>query len=455
MKRTKIICLVVILLLTVAFGATAAYAEETEASSVACPSVNGPLHVEGTQLVDQDGEPVQLRGVSTHGLAWFPDYVNLDCFTQLRQEWNANVIRLAMYTAEYGGYCSGGDQQALKDLVDQGVRFAQEADMYVIVDWHILSDNDPNLYRDAALSFFRDVSARYADMDHVIYEICNEPNGGTTWRDVRSYALEVITVIRQNDPDAVILIGTPNWSQNVDQAAADPITVYDNIMYTLHYYAATHKGDLRDKLTAAVNSGLPVFVSEYGVCEASGNGVVDTDQANQWADLLDRLGISYVMWNLSNKNESSSILRPECSVTAGFTQDDLSPAGQWLYQRLTGAIGPAPAPGETAAPDAQQPAQSGDGPASDTMSIEMEMVNSWQSNGGVYRQYNLTLTNITGAELDGWTVTVPFDKAFTVSDGWNGVYSISGTDLQITPMDYNRFVPAGETVSEVGFILRF
>lgn len=308
---------------------------QLEQPSVACPSINGALCVEGSKLVDQTGTPIQLRGISTHGIAWFPDYINLACFQQLRHEWNVNVVRLAMYTAEYGGYCSGGDQEALRALVDQGVRFAAEADLYVIIDWHILSDGDPNLHRDEALAFFSDMSARCAGMDHVIYEICNEPNGGTTWQDVKTYALEVIGAIRQNDPDAVILVGTPNWSQYVDQAAADPITEYDNLMYTLHFYAATHKDDLRNRMRAAVDSGLPVFVSEYGICDASGSGLVDIEQADLWADLLDQYRISYVAWNLSNKDESSAVLRPECGLTSGFSADDLSSSGQWLYRRLT------------------------------------------------------------------------------------------------------------------------
>ena len=353
MKKITFFCIAFLLLFTTACGKkesqpaptkqpskqpteqTEQSGSQPEQSSIACPSVSGALHVEGTKLVDKNGTPVQLRGISSHGLAWFPGYINMECFRQLRQEWNVNVFRLAMYTAEYGGYCSGGDREALKTLVDQGVHFASEADMYVIIDWHILSDNNPNMHRDEAITFFREMSARYAGMEHVIYEICNEPNGGTGWQDVKSYASEVIREIRQNDSDAVILVGTPNWSQFVDLAAADPISGYDNLMYTLHFYAATHKDDLRNRLKAAVDNGLPVFVSEYGICDASGNGFIDIEQANVWIDLLDQYSISYVAWNLSNKNEASSILRPECNKVSGFTAEDLSACGQWLYQRMT------------------------------------------------------------------------------------------------------------------------
>lgn len=307
------------------------------ASGPACPSVNGALHVDGTQLVDKNGNPVQLRGISTHGLAWFPDYINEACFKQLHEEWQANVIRLAMYTAEYGGYCTDGNKEYLKQLIQNGVEYAKKQDMYVIVDWHILSDSNPNLYVEEAKAFFKEIAGKYAGEEHILYEICNEPNGGTTWDEIKAYAAEVIPAIRSEDEDAVILVGTPNWSQFVDQAAAAPIAEYENLMYTLHFYAATHTDDLCAKMTEAVGNGLPVFVSEYGICDASGSGDIDETQANLWVESMNDCGISYVAWNLSNKEETSAILQSICSKTSGFTQDDLSASGKWLYRMLTEA----------------------------------------------------------------------------------------------------------------------
>ncbi|MCD8221339.1 MAG: glycoside hydrolase family 5 protein [Clostridiales bacterium] len=302
--------------------------------SVAAPSVNGALQVIGTQLSDSKGKPVQLKGISTHGIAWYPEYINADCFTQLKNEWNVNLIRLAMYTAETGGYCTGGDQEYLKGLIKRGVEYATEADMYVIIDWHILSDGNPNIYKEEAKAFFEEMSSTFTNHSNVMYEICNEPNGGTTWEDIKSYAETIIPIIRSHDADAVILIGTPNWSQYVDQAAADPITGYDNLMYTLHFYAATHTDTLRNTLAAALKDGLPAFVSEYGICDASGGGTIDEEQANQWMNLLDRYGISNAAWNLSNKNETCAILRADCSKTSGFTENDLSDCGKWVVSNL-------------------------------------------------------------------------------------------------------------------------
>lgn len=410
----------------------------------------GALHVEGTRLMGGNGEPIQLKGISTHGLAWFPDYINEACFRELRQEWNANVIRLAMYTAESGGYCTGGNQEQLKNLIRDGVRYAAAQDMYVIIDWHILSDSNPNTYKDAAKDFFAEVSDEYKDQSHVLYEICNEPNGNTSWKDIKAYAEEIIEVIRSSDKDAVILVGTPNWSQYVDQAAADPITGYDNIMYTLHFYAATHKDDLRGKMVSAVEAGLPVFVSEYGICDASGNGAIDEGQADQWVKVMDSYGISYVAWNLSNKGETSAILKSSCSKTSGFSADDISESGRWLYQMLTGEHEFTVSGEDTQSKGGEQAVQA---LSNGEMKISATLVNQWEENGTPVYQYSLTLQNNSGSECTQWAIDVSFQEEVTLKDGWNGDYSVQGNILHITSKDYNGTVQAGGSVTDVGFIL--
>lgn len=295
----------------------------------------GRLHVKGTKLVDKKGHEVQLRGVSTHGLSWYPQYVNDKCFAQLHDKWGANVVRLAMYTEEYNGYCSGDakNRSDLKKLIKKGVKLAKKHKMYVIVDWHILSDGNPNSHKKEAKAFFKEMSKGLKGYNNVIYEICNEPNNGTSWKEIKSYAKSVISTIRENDKKAVIVVGTPTWSQDVDQAAADPIKG-DNIMYALHFYAATHKADLRNKMTAAINKGLPVFVTEYGICDASGNGAIDKKEADRWIKTMDEYGVSYIAWNLSNKQESSSIIKSSCPKVSGFKKSELSDEGRWLYHLL-------------------------------------------------------------------------------------------------------------------------
>ena len=396
----------------------------------------GPLHVEGTQLMNSAGEKVQLKGISTHGLSWFPDYVNQECFKELHG-WGANVVRLAMYTAESGGYCSDGDQDQLKDLIDKGVQYATKSNMYVIIDWHILSDNNPHMHIEEAKDFFKEMSKKYADHTNVIYEICNEPNGSTSWDDIREYANVIIPIIRENDKDSIILVGTPQWSQLVEQAAAHPLDQYENIMYTLHFYAATHKDDLRQSMKKAIQQGLPIFVSEYGICDASGNGAIDEDQANAWVETMNDLNVSYIAWNLSNKNETSAIFNSDCQKISGFTENDLSESGQWVYQMLSG----------------KQVKKEEDPTSQDPLSVKASLQNSWETNGEKYYQYNVVIKN-NQKDVNGWTVQMTLDNDFEISDSWNGKYTKKGKTLIIKPVDYNQSISAKQQLSDIGFIIK-
>lgn len=293
-------------------------------------SIHGALRVDGTHIVDSSGNPYQLMGMSTHGIAWFPAFVNLDAFKTLRDDWNTNCVRIAMYTYENGGYCTNGaDKEKLKELVKNGVDYATELGMYVIIDWHVLNDEDPNVYKEEAAAFFDEMSEIYSDRENVIYEICNEPCKSAAWDGIKSYADQIIPVIRENDEDAVIIVGTPTWSQDIDQAAASPLD-YDNVLYALHFYAATHTDWLRQRFKDCVAAGLPVIVSEFGMCDASGKGGNNFEESEKWLRLLDDNNISYMCWNLANKSETSSVISAGSFKTSDWEESDLSESGQWI-----------------------------------------------------------------------------------------------------------------------------
>lgn len=303
----------------------------TAKSTAAVPS--GRLSVKGTQLVNEAGEAVQLRGVSTHGLAWFPEYVNYESFRTLKEDWGVNVVRLAMYTAESGGYCAGGDRDQLKALIDNGVNYAADLGLYVIIDWHILSDGNPQTYQSEAAEFFREMSAKYAGYNNVIYEVCNEPQN-VSWNGViKPYAQEMVNIIRENDKNAVIIVGTNTWSQDVTDVAGNELEG-DNLMYALHFYAATHTQFLRDKLISAYNAGVPIFVSECSICDASGNGGIDYHSANEWLSLLNENAISFVGWSLCNKNETSALIQSGCTKVSGWSEEELTDTGKWFRKAI-------------------------------------------------------------------------------------------------------------------------
>ncbi len=305
-------------------------ANSAHASSV---SANGQLQVKGSQIVNKDGKPFVIKGVSTHGLSWYPQYVQKKAFQSLKKR-GVNTIRLALYTEEYNGYCNSGkeNQKNLEALVDKGVNAATSLGMYVIIDWHILSDGNPLIHKKEAKTFFKKIAKKYSSYKNVLFEICNEPNGGEgTWKNIRSYAKTIISIIRSVNKKAIIIVGTPTWSQDVDQAAANPLNG-KNIAYAFHFYASTHKQDLRNKLESAVKQGLPVIVTEFGLSEASGNGTVDIKEANKWNTLLNRYKLGRVCWNLSNKDESSSLIKASCNKTSGWKMDDFTQAGKWLFK---------------------------------------------------------------------------------------------------------------------------
>lgn len=308
---------------------------ETAAPAPSDPSgttpveVHGKLSVSGTNLVDKNGNAYQLVGMSTHGIAWFPDFVNKDAFKTLRDDWNTNVVRLAMYTGNNEGY-TDSTKASHEALVKKGIDICIELGMYVIVDWHVLADQTPMTMKSDAIRFFKEIATTYSDCPNIIYEICNEPNGNASWAGaVKPYAEEVIPAIRAIDADSVIIVGTPTWSQDIDKAMADPLD-FDNVLYALHFYAATHTDWLRQRVETCVKGGLPIFVSEFGCCDASGNGANDFSQTTKWLELLDKYNISYINWNLANKNESSSAFTSAANANGNWSESVMSEGGKWM-----------------------------------------------------------------------------------------------------------------------------
>ena len=265
-------------------------------------SYNGWLKIKDNTLVNEKNEKIQLKGMSTHGLQWYGEYANEETIKDLK-EMGSNLIRIAMYTEE-NGYISNRN---IKEKVEKIVEIAKKEDMYVIIDWHILSDGDPLIHKEEAKEFFREMSLKYKDYPNVIYEICNEPNGNVTWENnIKPYSEEVIKVIRENSKKSIIIVGTPTWSQEVDKPANNKIND-ELVMYALHFYSGTHTEWLRERAKEALKE-IPIFVSEWGVSDASGNGGVYKEETLKWLKFMKENNISWANWSLSNKNESSAML---------------------------------------------------------------------------------------------------------------------------------------------------
>lgn len=299
-------------------------------SSGGTVSKNGWLQVVGTQLCNEAGEPIVLRGMSSHGLQWYGQYTGRASIENTAAN-GANVFRVAMYTGE-GGYLS--QPESMTQQLIQAVDNAIGNDLYVIIDWHILSDGNPMSHVTEAESFFSGMAARYAQYPNVLYEICNEPNGNVTWAgEVKPYAERIIAAIRAWSPRAVILIGSPTWSQDIHLAAANPV-VGENLMYTLHFYAGTHGKELRDRIDDVLSSGLPVFVSEWGTSRADGSGGVFLEESAVWLDFLAQRNISWCNWSLCDKSETSAALRPGTSLEGPWGEVDMTDSGKFVFSRF-------------------------------------------------------------------------------------------------------------------------
>lgn len=409
----------------------------------AAPAVSA-LHTTSNRIVDGAGNPVVLNGISTHGLAWFRQILNPNSFTHFTRDFGLNTIRLALYTEEYGGYCAGGNRQQLETLIDQGINLAVQNGMYVIIDWHILSDGNPLTHVDQAKAFFDMEARKYGHVPNVIFEICNEPNGGTTWQQISQYASQVIPVIRAHSNN-LILVGTPNWSQEIDKPAASPLP-YANVAYTLHFYAGTHKDDLRNRYLSVADK-IPVMVSEYGITAADGNSGIDLASANQWISALNQHQTGRVLWSASNKNEGSAILNPSASLE-NWSLNDLSTCGQWLLSQAGHHT-----PGTSTPTVPSNPA-----PALPTLAgsqMLLAKTNSWPAGSKQATQLSATITATQSGTTSMWAFVLKFPQAITVTDHWNGkVLQLAEDTLLISSMDYNAKLAAGSSTGDVGLIVQ-
>lgn len=307
--------------------------EEVDKSSV---SYNGWLKVDGADLVNEKGEKVQLRGLSSHGIQWFYDLVTYDNLKTLKEDWNSNVFRIAMYTnPDESGYVSNPDE--MKEKVYSIVDMAIDLDMYVIVDWHVLNDKNPQVYQEDAKLFFSELSSKYKDTPNVIYEICNEPNGNEAkWNEnIKPYAEYVIPTIRENSPKSVVIVGTPRWSSNIYEVMGNTLE-YSNVLYACHFYAGSNGEGLRHDIDLLREKNIAIFVSECGITDATGSGEIYTDKFEEWINFLNERNISWVFWSLSNKDEESSVLNTEYYAGAeGSINDYLSDTGVIVKELLT------------------------------------------------------------------------------------------------------------------------
>lgn len=280
---------------------------------------HGNLSVKGTKLIDQQGNITVLNGVSYGWHNWWPRFYNKESVKWLATDWKCSVVRAAMGVDPKSGYIDKPDWS--KEKMEAVIQGAIESNIYVLIDWH-----SHNIRLPEAKAFFAEMATKYGKKPHVIYELYNEPVKDS-WQQVKEYSIELIKTIRAIDPDNVILVGSPHWDQDINLVADDPIQGFSNIMYTCHFYAATHGQSLIDRCDYAIRKGIPIFISESAGMEASGNGPINYAAWQKWIDWCSANDISLISWSVSDKNETCAMLKPSASDQGNWKDEDIKESG--------------------------------------------------------------------------------------------------------------------------------
>jgi endoglucanase len=284
------------------------------------------LSVKGTYLVNEDNKPVVLRGVSYGWHTWWPRFYNASTVQWFKDDWKCNVVRAAMGVEPDSSYLN--DQKKAFTQIERVVDGAISAGIYVLIDWH-----SHGIHTAEAKEFFSIMAKKYGQYPNVIYEIFNEPVN-QSWDEIKAYSTEVISAIRTVDPDNVILVGCPHWDQDIHVVADSPLNGFENIMYTVHFYADTHKQWLRDRCDYALAKGIPIFVSECAGMNASGNGSINYEEWDAWISYMEKNKISWAVWSVADKDETCSFLYPTASSNGNWNEGDLKESGKETRKRI-------------------------------------------------------------------------------------------------------------------------
>ena len=287
---------------------------------------HGALSIVGPHIRNQNGAITSLAGPSFFwsNTGWRQEkYYTAAAVETFAKDWNAGIIRVAVGAQGEGSYLEDpkGNSERMVTLIDAAIANG----LYVIVDWH---SHQAEKDVDLAVSFFKKLANDYGETPNLIYEIYNEPLDTTDWaKTVKPYAETVISAIRGIDPDNLIIVGTPSWDQRVDIAAVDQLTGHSNILYALHFYAASHKAELREKADYAIKKGLPLIISEWGTVTYNGDGFMDAKSTGEWMEFAKKHHLTHLNWSVSDKAETASMFRPGTGVNGGWTRKDLTPSG--------------------------------------------------------------------------------------------------------------------------------
>lgn len=308
----------------------------------------GTLSVSGSVIKgSKNGAAARLRGMSlywSHGNAG-RDFYNSSVVNWLAEDWHANIVRAAMaiepeWSPTELPYLkdANGNKQRVTAVVDACIAKG----IYAIIDWH---DHNAPTHQSQAISFFTEMAQKYKGKPNVIYEIFNEPDQ-ESWDVIKNYAKPVIEAIRKVDSTNLIIVGTPKWSSDVETAASSPLTGYKNIAYAFHMYASEdwHFTSYMKAADNAISKGLPLFVTEWGLTLASGDGAINTSRVDAFMSWMETKQLSSCAWSICDLTETSAALKAgskdgsnwkhNVSTTGNWGASDLAQTGTYMRNKL-------------------------------------------------------------------------------------------------------------------------
>lgn len=370
-------------------------------------STHGALSVQGNKIVNDFGNPVSLAGASFFwsNTGWGgEEFYTSQAVSWLKNDWNCSVVRASMGVEDNGGYLGDASN---KDKVKVIVDAAIAKGLYVIIDWHSHHAED---YQAEAIAFFEEMAGLYGEYPNIIYEIYNEPLQISWSSIIKPYSEAVISAIRAIDPDNLIIVGNSTWSQDVDIASNDPITGFENLAYTLHFYAGTHGQYLRDKALTALNNGIALFVTEWGTVNANGDGAVNAGEVDLWMDFLCEHDISHCNWAINDKNEGASALVQGASPNGSWSASDLTASGSLVRSIVKSWCGL-----NNATNNRIQGLEYGPNPFTESINIFRE---------GSTEEYNYSILNISGQIISRGTLKAGEDNLRIGKELQSGIYFV-------------------------------
>jgi aryl-phospho-beta-D-glucosidase BglC (GH1 family) len=286
----------------------------SESFSQALPALTR-VRVQGNRFVTTDGKLMVFRGLNASDPDkleksghWEKDYL-----AEMKR-WGANLVRFPVHPTAW----RERGAEAYLALLDQGVAWAGELGLYVVIDWHSIGNLRTELYqnpmyhttRQETHAFWRTVAARYKDNPTVaFFELFNEPTvmggklGTCTWPEWKAMNEEMISIIRSGGAETIPLVAGFNWAYDLTEVATQPIEA-EGIAYVSHPYPMKREKPWEDKWTADwgyVAKKYPVMLTEIGFCGPDDKGahvpvISDESYGDAITAYADANGISYVVW---------------------------------------------------------------------------------------------------------------------------------------------------------------